>query len=66
MSVVTAVPVPIFGPNGYLIPSESEIQAGVIADWQSAIPGLNVPATPPTPGTASPPQSQRRDYRLRP
>ena len=58
MIVVTVVPVPVFGDWGYQIPSEAAIQAGVAADWPTAIPGFVVSTTPPTAGTAAPPQCQ--------
>lgn len=58
MSVLSAVPIPVFGPTGYIIPSDPAIFAGRSADWVSGIPGLVVPATPPTPGTAATPQGQ--------
>lgn len=43
---MTNVPVPTLGPTGYVIPSESAILAGVIADLQAAFGGnLNLSIT---------------------
>lgn len=49
MSGTTSVPQPTFGANGFLVPAESAILAGVQADWNAAFggnlnPALNTPA----------------------
>lgn len=46
--MATNVPAPYLGPNGYVIPTDSQILAGVMADLQSAFggnlnPALNTP-----------------------
>ncbi len=45
---MTSVPKPIFGPNGFVAPSESDIRAGVFADLNDAFGGDLNPA-PETP-----------------
>ena len=55
--MTTNVPVPTFGPQGFIVPADSAILAGVIADYQSAFGGkLNLSLS--NPSSLSTPQGQ--------